>query len=71
MAALIRYSSAEGFALFPPAMTPDGQWHEIRSNHHGPTHTFAQVARVLAGQAAPNVLPAGGAPSSVEAIPPE
>jgi hypothetical protein len=28
VAALIRYDSSRGFALFPPAMSSDGQWHE-------------------------------------------
>ena len=35
VAALIRFGSAEGFALWPPAMCADGEWHE-----HGGTHTL-------------------------------
>lgn len=30
--AIVRYSSSEGFVLFPPCMTPDGEWHEHTSN---------------------------------------
>jgi hypothetical protein len=28
IAALVRYSSSSGFAIIPPAMAGDGQWHE-------------------------------------------
>lgn len=28
MAAIIRYGPSEGFVLFPPALSADGQWHE-------------------------------------------
>jgi hypothetical protein len=30
IAAIIRYSESDGFVLFPPAMTHDGQWKEQR-----------------------------------------
>ena len=57
-AALIRYSDTEGFALFPPAMTPDGSWREVKSNSVGPTHTVDDVVRALSGR-----LPSGGSAS--------
>lgn len=38
-AALIRYSSRDGFTLFPPALTPDGQWIEARGGVSTREHT--------------------------------
>jgi hypothetical protein len=35
MAALIRYSETEAWVLFPPALTPDGKWHERGSSRDG------------------------------------
>ena len=32
MAALIRYGSADGFVIFPPSLSTDGEWHEQGSN---------------------------------------
>lgn len=30
MATIIRYSSREALTIFPPPLTGDGQWHEVR-----------------------------------------
>jgi hypothetical protein len=46
--ALVRYSSGDGFCLFPPSRMASGEWLEKRSNNdRGPTHSFAEVMRVL------------------------
>ena len=46
--ALIRYSSGDGFCLFPPSRMANHEWLEKRSNNdQGPTHSFAEVMRVL------------------------
>jgi hypothetical protein len=42
MAALIRYSSDEGFVLFPPALT-GGHWVENRDGIRGKQHTAEEV----------------------------
>lgn len=47
-AALIRYNSSEGFVLFPPTMTPDGQFHESRNMPNcnasvGPQHSMTEI----------------------------
>jgi hypothetical protein len=47
VAALIRYSDLDGFALFPPNMSTDGEWHEQTSQYRQQTHSFAEVARAL------------------------
>jgi hypothetical protein len=47
--ALIRYSSGDGFCLFPPSRMANREWMEKRSiNDREEAHTFAEVARVLA-----------------------
>lgn len=37
--ALIRYGSGNAITLFPPSMSADGQWHEIRHGEMRPEHT--------------------------------
>jgi hypothetical protein len=49
VAALIRYSERDGFALFPPNMSDDGQWHEQTAGVIGPAHSVADVAQALGG----------------------
>jgi hypothetical protein len=49
IAAIIRYSSAKAFTLFPPAMSSDGQWHEV---HHGTMITERSPEDHFAGIAA-------------------
>jgi hypothetical protein len=45
--ALIRYSSGDGFVLFPPSRMANGQWMEKGSINDGePTHSAAEVFRV-------------------------
>jgi len=46
MAAIIRYSSSDGFVIFPPSMT-GGHWVENRDGVSGEEHTAAQRAAVL------------------------
>jgi hypothetical protein len=46
-AALIRYSTIEAFTLFPPALSNDGQWHEVRSSIREKTHTAAEKLAAL------------------------
>lgn len=50
-AAIIRYSATDGFALFPPNMATDGQWHEMNTSEHmrEDTHSIDDVFAVLAG----------------------
>lgn len=51
IAAIVRYDSARGFTLFPPALSDDGKWHEVASicepGHQA--NVFATAA-VLAGK---------------------
>jgi hypothetical protein len=48
IAALVRYSNQEGFALFPPNMSSDGEWHERWSTlDHGPVHTAEEIVKAL------------------------
>lgn len=43
-AALVRYSAHEGFVIFPPNMSGDGQFHEMKSTHPPTeTHTAADL----------------------------
>ena len=32
MAALVRFNSQDGVTVFPPALSADGQWHEVRGS---------------------------------------
>ena len=48
MLALIRYSPSEGFALMPPALCADGQWHE---DHTPPNPDVPSLADMLAAAA--------------------
>jgi hypothetical protein len=55
IAALVRYSSSEAFAIIPPAMAQDGQWHEEggesekRSTNAGlhANDIFSNLAKVI------------------------
>jgi len=48
MAAIIRFNNQEAVVLFPPALTPDGQWHEQGSNLKGQQqHSAAEVVAAL------------------------
>ena len=46
-AALIRYSATEAFTLFPPALSNDGQWHEVRGSIREKAHTAAEKLAAL------------------------
>lgn len=47
-AGLVRYSSHEGFVIFPPNLTGDGGWHERKSNHPAEeTHTAADLVKAF------------------------
>jgi hypothetical protein len=51
MAALIRSDSKLAFALFPPAMSADGQWHELENRAAArPQHSAAEIGEVLAAR---------------------
>lgn len=45
--ALIRYSATDAFVLFPPSRMKNREWMEKRSENSGPTHTAAEIFRVL------------------------
>jgi hypothetical protein len=46
--ALIRYSSGDGFVLFPPSRMASGEWLEKGSVNDGaPTHSAAEIFRVI------------------------
>jgi hypothetical protein len=48
IAALVRTSDKQGFALFPPNMSSDGEWHEKTSAMpHTKAHTAAEVVQAL------------------------
>lgn len=51
MAALIRYGSNDGFVLFPPALTPSGDWHEsrdgIQAKEHSAEEKFAAAPELM------------------------
>jgi hypothetical protein len=43
-AGLVRYSGHDGFVIFPPNMSADGEWHEKASNHPAEVrHTAADL----------------------------
>jgi hypothetical protein len=46
---LVRWDDQRGMAIFPPALSSDGQWHETMSNLSGPRHTPADVVKALGG----------------------
>lgn len=50
-AALIRRSSSDGFAIFPPGVSSDGQWHEMGSDIVGAQHSLADIVAVIGGAA--------------------
>jgi len=51
IAALIRYGSKQAFTLFPPALSSDGQWHEVRNGTRMPEHTPAELLRKITADA--------------------
>lgn len=46
-AALIRLDNKRAFALFPPALSTDGEWHEVTTGTVEGQHTAAEVIDVL------------------------
>lgn len=46
-AGLVRYSGTEGFVIFPPNMSKDGQWHEVASVHNGASHSAADLVQAF------------------------
>lgn len=46
-ATLFRLSERAGFVLFAPALSDDGQWHEVGSAAVLPQHSAADIARTL------------------------
>ena len=49
LAAMIRYNASDGFALFPPSMTPTGEFVENEGTGvRGPEHSFADRMTTLA-----------------------
>lgn len=49
MAALIRYGSNDGFAIFPPSIAADGQWHEQDSNLRREESNLAETLAKFGG----------------------
>jgi hypothetical protein len=46
-AAIMRWDNNEAFAVFPPALSADGQWHEEHSNVKDRQHSQAEIAATL------------------------
>lgn len=46
-AALVHLSESKGLTLFPPAISHDGQWHEVRSDAALPQHDIADIVATL------------------------
>jgi hypothetical protein len=46
-AALVRFNPRDAVTIFPPAMSDDGQWHEVRGASQQTTHTIEDVAQAL------------------------
>lgn len=46
---LVRYGSKEGFAIFPPNLSSDGQWHELYSNVAPEVRRPEDLAEFLSG----------------------
>jgi hypothetical protein len=45
--ALVRWDNARGMVIFPPALSADGQWHEVYSGLNVKEHDFAEVVSAL------------------------
>lgn len=43
-AAIVRFNSGDGFVLFPPSMSDDGEWHEIGGSVRVDSHSLLDVA---------------------------
>jgi hypothetical protein len=55
---LVRWDDELGMAIFPPALSADGQWHEKRSGVRTKGHSPAELVAALSGR-----LPSGGSAS--------
>jgi hypothetical protein len=49
IAGLIRFSTREGFVIFAPPFDVNGQWHVIKSDSSGRSHSLAEITEVLQG----------------------
>jgi hypothetical protein len=47
--ALIRLNESDAFALWPPSLCPDQQWHELGGESLGRSHTADEICGALAG----------------------
>jgi hypothetical protein len=48
---LVRWDNEKAIALFPPALSSDGQWHEKGSNFRMEAHSVEEVVHALAERA--------------------
>ena len=55
---LVRWDNEDAIAIFPPALSSDGQWHEQGSRFRPQQHSVAEVVAALSGR-----LPSGGSAS--------
>lgn len=46
---LVRWDNEKAIALFPPALSSDGQWHETESNFRVKAHSPEELMAALAG----------------------
>jgi hypothetical protein len=53
VAGLVRLANDRAIAIFPPALSHDGQWREVETKLRTQTHTFAEVVRALSIRATP------------------
>ena len=56
---LVRWDDEKAIALFPPALSADGQWHEQGSNFRAKAHSPEELVAALAG------VPPGKTPEGV------
>lgn len=47
-AAIIRFNAKDAIILFPPSLSPDGEWHEMTGKSEG-QHSFTQIVRAIGG----------------------
>ena len=55
---LVRWDNEDAIAIFPPALSADGQWHEQGSRFRPQQHSVEEVVAALTGR-----LPSGGSAS--------
>ena len=47
IAAIIRFNERDAITVFPPTLSADGQWHEMKSNRLRKPHSFGEIINAL------------------------